>query len=189
MIKFTEIQDLLDRAFEPGIGFEGPFPVPYSTSFANGVQAGWRAAIARALQMINDADEPEIIGTAEAAEICGIGAHGIIAAIKRGLLDAVKIGGGGQRGVHAMLKREAERYRDERRPVGRPTNEEAMFRREAERYRDERRSAGQPKRKPKAKEDCPAPCPGCLAIVGREGKCLLDDALFGRPKKERGDDD
>lgn len=62
----------------------------------------------------------QIIGTAEAAEICDIGIHGIIKAIKRGLLDAVKIGGKGQRGVHVMLRREARRYRDERRPVGRP---------------------------------------------------------------------
>ena len=66
----------------------------------------------------------EIIGTAEAAEICGdVGVHAIIKAIKRGLIVAVKIGGPGQRGVHAMLKSEAERYKRERRSVGRPKKE------------------------------------------------------------------
>ena len=62
----------------------------------------------------------EIIGTAEAAEICGLGVHGIIKAIKRGLLTAVKIGGPGRAGKHAMLKSEAERYKRERRKPGRP---------------------------------------------------------------------
>lgn len=49
---FKEIQDLLGQAFEPDVGFEGPFPVPYSTQFAQGVKAGWEAAISYILKMI-----------------------------------------------------------------------------------------------------------------------------------------
>lgn len=49
---FTEIQDLLEQAFEPGVGFEGPFPIPYSSNFTQGVEAGWQAAILYILKMI-----------------------------------------------------------------------------------------------------------------------------------------
>jgi hypothetical protein len=123
MLKFTEVQDLLPKAFEPNVGFEGPFPLHYNAQFNRGVEAGWMAAVSRVLQMINEADMPEIIGTTKAAEICGIGTHAIIKAIKRGLLPATKLGGEGQRGVWAIFRSEAERYRDERRPVGRPPKE------------------------------------------------------------------
>jgi hypothetical protein len=56
-----------------------------------------------------------LITTAQASEIIGISPYGVIGAIRRGQLEAVKIGRD-----WLMEAKEAERYKVERRKPGRP---------------------------------------------------------------------
>jgi excisionase family DNA binding protein len=60
--------------------------------------------------------------TSEAADALGLTVIGVIAAIKRGDIKAEKVGHE-RRGQWLIPAAEVERYKDERRPQGRPAQE------------------------------------------------------------------